>query len=129
MNRSHISVAVVSFVASLAVQFVMTPRVALAADGGGGVSEVVRARRFEVVDAKGRTRAMLGMTPGGTLKLTLDDEGGTTRARLVLGTDENPWLMLDDAKGKTRASLTLLPTSGRPLLWMDGPTKSLPELP
>ena len=101
--------------------------------------KVVRAQRFELVDAQGRPRAMLGLGPDGSPALELTDEkrqvraalslapaGGQPtlvlyddnrkgRAALALTADGQPMLGLRDEKGDGRAVLIVLP-DGRPLL-------------
>lgn len=112
---------------------------ALAGEATGSVSggEVVRAHRFEVVDARGRVRATLGMHPdgspslwlfdeegesrveidllGGCPNLTLRDESGEGRAALSLGAGGSPDLALYDDKGEARATLAIHP-DGSPIL-------------
>jgi len=107
----------------------------------GAVAQVVRAQRFEVVDAEGRVRVLLSMGPDGQVpsltlhdekgdiraclwthpdgstSLTLCDEKGATRASLSTHTDGSPILMLHDEKGATRASLGTHP-DGRPILML-----------
>ena len=76
--------------------------------GQADTPEVVRAQRFEVVDARGRTRVALDVDVAmGTPGLTLDDEQGKMRAMLSLLPDGTPDLVLCDEKGKTRATLGL----------------------
>jgi hypothetical protein len=77
--------------------------------------KVVRAQKFEVVDAQGRVRATLGLLPDGSPSLELTDEQGKTRAQLSLYSDGSPYLGLQDAKLKTRAELSL-DSGGRPSL-------------
>ncbi len=100
------------------------------AQGGGAVHETVRARRFELVDNRGETRAMLATWDYNTLGLFLVDAAGKRRAelttrddggsslslfdtgggrRVLLGTKAGgfPHLALFDAAGKTRASLVI----------------------
>jgi len=91
--------------------------------------QVVRAQRFELVDAQGRVRIDLGMgvdgstpcvrlldgqdqprirlslRPDGIPALTLLGEKGETRAELSLGADGGPILGLGDEKGQPRAVL------------------------
>ncbi len=82
-----------------------------------GVAEVVKARRFEVVDAAGKVRAALGLLPLGEAALVLyegstrpseDAAGkvGTMRAILHLDPDGRPFLRLLDAPpGKAAVNL------------------------
>ena len=107
MNRSHVAVAVVSFIASLGAQFVMTPGVALAV-APAGVAEVVRARRFEVVDAAGKVRAVLSLLPDGAPALWLNDAAGKRDLAMLYVTSEGrSGLRFDDAARKLRASMSL----------------------
>ena len=79
--------------------------------------EVIRAQRFELVDAEGRVRAVLGESPGGAPALMLNDEKG--QARAALGLDANcPRLELSDEQGEARASLFLVFPSAVPSLWL-----------
>ena len=91
------------------------------------VAKVVRAERFEVVDAEGRVRAGLGLPAppaaanlprapyavdalavlDGSPGLTLRDEKGKTRAGLMVSDDGSPSLMLLDETGKARAMLVV----------------------
>ena len=95
------------------------------------VQEVVRAKRFEVVDGKGRVRielsmgadgrlpglrirdaedkprAALGLALDGLSSLILCDKAGKPRAALSVPPDGSPLLVLADEKGKTRAALSL----------------------
>jgi hypothetical protein len=106
-----------------------------AQDEGG--SEVVRARRIELVDAEGRTRLLLGdlgQWPGGgeMVGLSMRDEHG--HERLLLGLDAlGPslafveegnvvlHLAVDDAAPGGGASLSMADSRGRPVarLWLD----------
>jgi len=64
------------------------------------VAEVVRARRFELVDADGKERAVLRIAAEGTPMLVLWDNNGKVSAGLGLGPDGSPNLALVDANGK-----------------------------
>ena len=103
------------------------------------VADVVRARRFEVVDAAGKERAVLGVFSDDVtalrvydatgkmmlmgLGVTRDDEAGLglrdaagkLRAGLNVTSDGSPLLLLLDAAEKARAGLRILPT-GVPML-------------
>lgn len=81
--------------------------------GGEGVQQVVRAERFELVDANGTVRAALGSDSAGRPGLWQYDQNGTTRALLCLGDSGQPGLRLYDQNGTTRASLRL-GDSGQP---------------
>src|SRR5262245_13062427 len=68
---------------------------------------VVKASRFELVDAEGRTRAVLGMSKGGSPEFDLRDGEGRPRALLVLDGDSLPVFLLKDAAVVTRAKIEL----------------------
>ena len=74
-----------------------------AAPDKGGVHKVVRAEKFEVVDQKGKTRAILAAYKPGPA-LMLYDEDGKERAGLAVG-DNGPRLVFWDEKGKARTGL------------------------
>ena len=68
---------------------------------------VVKASRFELIDAAGRTRAVIGMSKGGTPEFDLRDPEGRPRALLVLDADNLPVFFLKDADVITRAKWEL----------------------
>jgi len=93
------------------------------------VAKVVRAERFELVDAKGKVRglltlvggigpklllfgngdnarAMLWLTPNGNPELCLYDEDGRGGVGLMVGDDVNPRLTLRDKEGTLRGELS-----------------------
>ncbi len=76
------------------------------------VPDVVKARRFEVVDAAGKIRASLGVLPSGAPGLGLSDAAGDLRVTLAVNADGGPNLALFDAAGKLRVALGVNP--GRP---------------
>ena len=80
--------------------------------------KVVRAQRFELVDAEGRVRGALAFSPDGSPALVFTGAEGKSAAALGVLTGSRPNLMLADKKGKPRAVLTLL-TDGTPafVLW------------
>ena len=81
--------------------------------------EVVRAQKFEVVDAGGRVRGELGMVEGGPALILYDEKGGK-RAYLWFSPATQPQLTFIDWKGLPRAWLLLSP-DGRPdLALFDG---------
>ena len=105
---------------------------------GGGVSPVIRAGRFELVDGNGRTCAVLSTFGGGARLalgenravlavgkggggLVLCDEKGLPRAALDVEKD-GPALRLLDANLNTRASLGVMVTRTP-----DGKTITHPE--
>lgn len=121
-----IVIAVVSLVAAIgAVTYT-------AAKAGEGVSPVVRAERFEVVDSEGKVRIVLGMDRGFP-RLVLRDGTGKGRAALVVdnnravvalrdeegdeldvqleASDTGPGLFLEDKESSGFATLMLEPPS------------------
>jgi hypothetical protein len=80
---------------------------------------VVKASRFELVDAEGRTRAVLGMSKGGSPELDLRDPEGRPRALLVLDANQLPIFLLKDAQVVTRARLELDAKGGAKLSFAD----------
>ncbi len=104
-------VAVCLVVAAVAVAYAAVQNKASGPD-------VVRAQRFELVDAEGRVRALLAMSLDGRPGLAFLDEKGEGRAGLVLGTD-GPTLELWDKKGKLRARLAVHPDLGPALTLHD----------
>ncbi len=68
---------------------------------------VVKASRFELVDAGGRTRAVLGLSKSGTPEFDLRDAEGRPRALLLLDRDNLPILFFKDAEVVTRAKWEL----------------------
>jgi len=75
------------------------------------VANVVRAQRFELVDAKGKVRIQLGIggKDGQAPGAGLFDEKGQLRAALAVGADGSPFLSLYDEKGNGRAGLSAVP--------------------
>lgn len=71
------------------------------------VAEVVRAKRFELVDGRGWTRGLLAITESGSPGLWLTDAKGKAGARLALSANGVSELALLDVKGKVRAYLAL----------------------
>ena len=68
-------------------------------------AEVVRARRFELVDSEGKVRAALAVDEEGVPGLALSDGDGNVRAALILGREGIPRLNLLSKTGTVRASL------------------------
>ena len=137
MSRSKWAIVVVVLVVLAAVATAYA-----AGKTAAPVQEVVRAKRFELVDAEGRVRIEIGMggvdrrwqTPGvrlldqkgnvratlevypqGHPNLTLRDEKGEVRAMLALAFDDSPVIWMYDEKGKTRA-VGGLGSDGSPIL-------------
>jgi len=74
--------------------------------------EIFRAKRFELVDSKGKVRAVFEMTPADEPRLALVDRAGTVQAMLsiepVVGDlDGIPTLRLFDKAGKKRTDIKL----------------------
>jgi hypothetical protein len=96
-------------------------------------AEVVRAKRFELVDDEGKVRIILdvgsgdekavmgiqdnagnnraafGIFEGGSVILALKDAGGTTRASLAIGekSADQPRLIFADSFGRARAEIAV----------------------
>lgn len=66
------------------------------ASEAGQVPAVLRARMFELVDEKGRTRAQLKVEPGGEAVFRMRDARGTIRIKLGASEDGCGLLLLDD---------------------------------
>jgi len=68
----------------------------------------VRARAIELVDERGRTRALLDVQPGGKVLFRLWDSTGTIRFKLEAGTAGSGIVLMDN---RTDAGIQLLATS------------------
>ena len=73
----------------------------------------VRAEAFHLVDAQGKTRAVLALSAEGEPSLTMLDRNDV--GIIWLGISENPGLTIHDIDGKTRLVMSLDP-SGQPSL-------------
>ena len=80
---------------------------------------VVKASRFELVDAEGRTRAVLGMSKGGSPEFDLRDAQGRPRALLLLDRESLPIFFFKDAEVITRAKFELDAKGGGRLTFCD----------
>jgi hypothetical protein len=80
---------------------------------------VVKASRFELVDGEGRTRAVLGISKGGSPEFDLRDPEGRPRALLLLDADQLPIFFFKDAQVVTRARLELDAKGGAKLSFGD----------
>ena len=80
---------------------------------------VVKASRFELVDAEGRTRAVLGLSKGGSPEFDLRDAQGRPRALLLLDRDNLPIFFFKDADVITRAKFELDAKGGGKLTFCD----------
>ncbi len=65
-----------------------------------GPTEVIQARRFELVDKKGEVRAVLGALGNGSPHLVLHDATGRMRAAVALSKSGTPRIMLFDEIGE-----------------------------
>jgi len=79
----------------------------------------VKASRFELVDAAGRTRAVLGVSKDGAPEFDMRDADGRPRALLVLDRDNLPILLFKDAEVVTRARLELDATGAARLSFVE----------
>ena len=62
---------------------------------------VVKARAFELVDENGQRRALLSVSPEGTVALGLFDKQGRVRSSVGLLPDGEPVSTMKDAEGNT----------------------------
>ena len=89
------------------------PAVLRAQTQGLPITDIVRSRRFEVVDDKGKLRAFLGEGPNGSLGLTFCDTNGKTQASLRVfsiftdGSVATPELAMFDPAGRQRISINV----------------------
>ena len=75
--------------------------------------EVIRAQRFDLVDAEGRVRGRLSIASSSGPALLLYDQEGGVRARVWLSLDGSPTLNLYDTDG--RGGVSAFPgTDGNP---------------
>lgn len=78
----------------------------LSGAGRDSVQDVVRAKRFELVDASDTIRAVLGMRKTGRPGLWLRDQNGEVRACLAMNdSDGTPFLCLYDSTGSDELKL------------------------
>ena len=82
-------------------------------------TQVVKASRFELVDGEGRTRAVLGLSKGGSPEFDLRDAQGRPRALLLLDRDNLPIFFFKDAEVITRAKFELDAKGGAKLTFCD----------
>ena len=78
--------------------------------------EVVRAKRFELVDENGEVRAVLGFTKGASA-LWLCDENGNARVALKVAPDGSPVLTFANQAGKQCLGFAVMP-DGTPMMVM-----------
>ena len=74
--------------------------------------EVVKARRFEVVDDSDRVRMRALVTPEGETRMEILDPQGRVRGEMALDADGNPRLCLRDEGNVPRAALFFKPKTG-----------------
>ena len=81
---------------------------------GAPAQKVVKAGRFEVVDSRGKLRAMLSMMPDGRPVLSLHDKDG--RIRAVLGATELEAIRTGESTKTAESSLVLFDKDGK-VMW------------
>jgi hypothetical protein len=79
------------------------------------VADVMRARRFEMVDAHGEEQAILGPASDGSPNLSLWDAAG--KARAVLGAISVPALKTTEQRKRAESSLVLFDKDER-VIWV-----------
>jgi hypothetical protein len=77
------------------------------AQEGGAAGKVVETQEFRIVDAEGRTRAVVGLDADGISGLTLIDAAGQVRCSLGYLAGGTSALALTDTEGKVRAYVGL----------------------
>jgi len=103
----------------LAVCLVATVAAIAYAAGKTSAPELIRAQKFELVDAEGRVRIEMSMGVNGQAPgIRLLDEKGQRCAALSLLPDGRPGLLFLDEKGRGGAKLSL-EADGRPILWLN----------
>ena len=65
-------------------------------------AQVVRAERFELINERGETRALLAADTGSVVLTLLDARG---RPASMLRLEAKPWLSLEDGQGRETAGL------------------------
>jgi hypothetical protein len=90
----------------------------------GPVLDTVRARRFELLDARDQVRAVLGtQTDNGAPGFLVSDSTGRPRLALHVSPDDSPALDLLDASGAPRVHLALGDDGTPSLTLFGGPHK------
>lgn len=107
-TRSHVLVAVVSCLSSIAAQAIV-PRSAIAAETLRA-PDVLRAQLIEIVDGAGRVRARLGMKADSPA-LELLSTSQHVRSSLFLGPG-GPMLVLSDSADQPRVMLDVMDNKG-----------------
>jgi len=97
--------------------------------------DVVRARKFVLVDRDGTERAILGLLPGilvhvkslpgeETVALELLAGRGDSKLNLMMQYDGHPSMRLIDKKGKVRLAAGILPNDSPAASWIDNSGKN-----
>ena len=81
-------------------------------------SSVVRTRQFELVDADGKRKAMIGFSGEGSPAIWFFDDKGTPRLNLGVYGDGNPVIVLNDANGQAVQIFRTVGTASDPVLVM-----------
>lgn len=100
----------------------MTAAAAAAAGGTAGeAAETVRARRFELIDARGNTRGILACdADSGAPTVTFTDSAGRTRVTVGIAWNDMPSIQLMGEDGKARVALVARPEGTGMVLVVDG---------
>ncbi|HSJ24316.1 MAG TPA: hypothetical protein VK929_06605 [Longimicrobiales bacterium] len=85
----------------------------------GRVADTVQARQFVLRDGADNVRAVLGSTPEGGVRFSMQDNAGSDRLRMTLLADGSPGLSLTDDEGRSRAVLAFLPDQTANLVFAD----------
>jgi hypothetical protein len=70
-------------------------------------TDSLEGRQIVLRDAAGKTRAVLGIRPDGSVGLVMNDDHAIPRAMLGLGSDGEPALGLSDRGGRLRAAIAV----------------------
>jgi hypothetical protein len=109
MDRTVLLSVLVSSVSSALVAFALgalaSPPVSRAAPGQQAPAPVVRAQRFELVDAQGTVRAQLGVLERDVIGLAVLEPGGQPRAVIGLESDGTAGVLVADPSGQPRVGL------------------------
>lgn len=83
--------------------------------------DVVRTRRFELLDTQGRVRAVLACDDrNGAPSLAFLDGSGVTRAIVGISWNDMPQIQLSDADGAARVALVARPEGTGMVIVTDG---------
>lgn len=92
------------------------------------IPDVIKAHSFEVVDAQGKTRAVLGF-PFGVAGLRILNSKGKTCASLTVDDDDIPNLIINDSQGNPRAWLSVAPVGWPSIFMLDEKGKVIWKVP